>query len=567
MITVPEAAWEQRLKRALAGGASHDHVLLIVEGTAGTGKSRLVRRILAFPESRAVSQLVVAFSSSGDLLVRKQARPGIAGAGADAPAGRGGAESASWAPAHGNGPSDQWETLVAADVPELLIAEDVHHADPSTQVLLHRLLERPPARFACVLTYRPEELAEPGLVLRAAGGYPAEFTVLRLVLEPMAVQQVQDLVARALGEERCPPELAARLHERSGGVAQVVVDLVRLLQDMDGGREWYSAKDVDAAGVPARLSELVMARTVALAEQHRPIVWAAAVLDEAASASALAEVAGLSAGRAREALLAALAGAALQESGEDRYGFAVPLAASAVYRSLPGPIRREFHDRAAKVLARRQPVPWARVARHRRDAGRLRGWLQAVELATDQCIELGEYRAAIRLLEETLAAPATPADARARLAPILADIAVVRLRSEQTVAVLRQIVDDRELPAGIRGEVRLDLGLLLANQLGRTAQAWTELRRAVDELRERPALAARAMAALALPYHWSATSLAENVSWIERAEAAAAESGDAVMQTAVAANRAALLMEVGDPDAWRLVGELPRNSDVVGGRQ
>jgi DNA-binding CsgD family transcriptional regulator len=552
VIKVPEAAWEQRLKRALAAGASHEPVLLVVEGAAGTGKSRLVRRILAFPEFRAVSQVVVSFSSNGDLLVRRD-RP----------------ESTSGASEQASSPSDQLDMLMRAKAkaPELLIVEDVHHADRSSQVLLRRLLEQPPGRFACVMTYRPEELAEPGLLLRAPGGYPAEFTVLRHVLEPLDVQQVQDLMGRALGEERCPPELAARVHERSGGVAQVVVDQIRLLQDMDCGRDWYSAKDVDAAGVPVRLSELVIARTAALAPRHRPIVWAAAVLDEAVSASVLAEVAGLSAGSAREALLAALAGAALQELGEDRYGFAVPLAASAVYRALPGPIRQEFHRRAAKALVRRQPVPWVRVARHRRSAGQTRGWLQAVEHATGQCAELGEYQEAIGLLEETLAAPATPAEARARLAPILADIAVVRLRSEQTVKVLRQIVDDRELPPGIRGEVRLDLGLLLANQLGRTAEAWAQLRRAVDELRERPALAARAMAALALPYHWSATPLAENVSWIERAEVAAAESQDAVMQTAVAANRAALLMEVGDPGAWRLVDELPWDSDVLECRQ
>jgi DNA-binding CsgD family transcriptional regulator/tetratricopeptide (TPR) repeat protein len=572
VITVPEPAWELRLKRALAAGASPEPVLLIVQGAAGTGKSRLVRRILAFPESRAVSQVIVSFSSNGDLVVRKQARrPGTAAPDASASSGGDRPGWTSGAPAgapQASDPSGQWEMLVGSEVPELLIAEDVHHADGPALALLHRLLEQPPARFACVLTYRPEELAEPGLVLRTAGGYPAELTVLHLVLEPLDLQQVQDLVAQALGEERCPPELAARLHERSGGVAQVVVDLVRLLQDMGGGgREWYGAKDVDSAGIPVRLSEMVLARTAALAERHRPIVWAAAVLDEAVSAAELAEVAGLSAGSAREALLAALAGAALQEPVEDRYGFAVPLAALAVYRALLGPIRQELHRRAAKVLVRRQPVPWVRVAGHRRNAGQTRGWLHAVEMATRQCAELGEYQAAIGLLEETLASPATPAEARARLAPVLADTAVVRLRSDQTVEVLRQIVGDRELPMGIRGEVRLDLGLLLANQLGRTAQAWAELRRAVDELRERPALAARAMAALALPYHWSAVSLAENVSWIERAEVAAAESGDVVMQTAVAANRAAMLMEVGDPDAWRLVDQLPRDSDILACRQ
>ncbi len=52
----------------------------------------------------------------------------------------------------------------------------------------------------------------------------------------------------------------------------------------------------------------------------------------------------------------------------------------------------------------------------------------------------------------------------------------------------------------MRGELRLDLGLMLCNQMGRFPEGWRVLETAAAELREvRPGLAARAMAALLTP--------------------------------------------------------------------
>jgi hypothetical protein len=106
--------------------------------------------------------------------------------------------------------------------------------------------------------------------------YPAEPAVLRHRVEPWTREQVGQAVAEAVGELGTP-EAVERLHQRSGGVARVVVDVPAALR---GTGQRYTAAEVDNAGVPVRLADLALSRTAALREEHRWAVWAAAVLEE-----------------------------------------------------------------------------------------------------------------------------------------------------------------------------------------------------------------------------------------------------------------------------------------------
>ncbi|WP_051854978.1 helix-turn-helix transcriptional regulator [Streptomyces sp. NRRL B-1347] len=558
MVTQGEEFWIGRIRRSLTEKDAGP-VLVLVAGAAGTGKSRLLRRLAGLPEAHGVVT--------------------------------------SWRCDRGQLPD------VVADAPALLLVDDVHAADEEALARVRDVLEHPDARMAVVVTYRPEELAQPGLPFGAEPlRYPDDLVVLRHRVRPWDAGQVAEAASEALGEG-CAPQAVARLHELSGGVAQVVVDLLAVLRDSAGQR--CTAADVDAAGVPVRLAELTLHRTHALPGPARRVVWAAAVLGEPASGADLLTVAGLAArttaapedthaghqareghqghdshqgrgghhghdrhhGHARHhghdgegALTAALERAALLEDAEHRYALPVPLAAAAVLETIPGPVRQELHGRAAALLQRRHPVPWAALARHRRAGGEMRAWLRAVERAAQQFAAEGRHQEAIALLEDTLASPLVAKAARARLAPVLAASAVVALRSDQTVEVLTQIVQDEDLPQAVRGEMRLDLGLLLCNQVGRSTHGWAELERSAAELREeRPELAARAMSALAMPY-WPGNSLDVHLAWMRDAEQASAASGDEVVRTAVAANRAGLALSYGNPEGWQLLEALPFDS-------
>jgi DNA-binding CsgD family transcriptional regulator len=511
-----EAVLRGRLASVLAPEAPGRPLLLLIEGAAGTGKSRLLRRLTA------TLPTTVHRAAPGDPL-----------------------------PDAG---------------PVLLVAEDIHRATAHDTAALRTRLAAPPAHLACVLTYRPEELPTPGLVLGPDTEFPAPLTVVRHVLGPLDVTAVRRMAEEALGADRCTAALVDGLHRACGGVAQTLADLLDGLAASAPPAGQPLSADLGRLQAPPRLAALVVRRTEAVPAEHRRMVFAAAVLGEPSSSRDLAAVAGLTGAAGHDALVAALRAAALQERGDGRYGLPSPLAADAVRRAAPGPTREALHRAAARLLAGRQPVDWELVASHRRRGGDQRGWLHAVERAAQRYEDRGEQQRAVRLLESALATGPVPEQARSRLALLLARCAVVGLRSDETLKVLRHIVADRGLPCGVRGEIRLDLGLLQYNQMGQAIEGRAELTRAVRELEDRPVPLARAMSALAVPYG-PGPSFAENVAWIERAVTVADESDDPVVQAAVAANQVSVLLSIGDPAGWALVERLPRDSDLVGCRQ
>ncbi|WP_258054507.1 LuxR family transcriptional regulator [Streptomyces sp. Ru71] len=513
------------MRRTLDGEDTRP-VLVLVEGPAGHGKSHLVRCLTTAPWAAGTAHEV-------------------------------------WTCADGEPPAPP-----AGDRPLLLVAEDLHRAGQRDLAWLRAVLEGARQGLAAVVTYRPEELPEPGLPLGTPPPhYPSRLSVRRHRLEPWTADEVRRYAGQALGR-RCTPEAVARLYERSAGVPQVVADLVEALHDSPG-QQWFTPADVDAAGVPVRLADLVRSRTAALPEHHRPVVWAAAVLERPATDTDLLTVAALAPHEGRDALGAALATGLLAETGDGHYRLVCPLAARALQQVLPGPLRKDLHGRAADVLAARQPASWPELARHRRAAGRVRSWLRAVEQAARQAHALGEsarYQQAIGLLEEAMASPAVSPQARARLAPVLARSAVDGLRSDQTVEALQRVVRDDTLPAAVRGEIRLDLGLLLVNQVG-GQDGRSVLEQAAAELREeRPALAARAMCALSSP-RWPGTGADAHEKWLRAADRAAADSGDPAASAAVAAARVTLATMRGDPRGWALLDALPTTSTDVQARR
>ncbi|WP_037773227.1 AAA family ATPase, partial [Streptomyces pristinaespiralis] len=227
MVTWSDETAGRWSERVLGGPSADEAALLLVEGPAGTGKTRLAARLVDGAAARSIRSVTVSFSSSGATVVSRP-RPGTS----ERPPG-------SAPPSPADLPGALAPLLERGDR-FLLVAEDVHRADGPALELLRRLLDRPPARLAAVVTYRPEELPEPGLALGRGAHFPSSLAVSRLRLGPLDAQQVRELVEEGLGPSRCPSDLVTRVQERSGGVPQVVADVVRLLCESGDGRERYS---------------------------------------------------------------------------------------------------------------------------------------------------------------------------------------------------------------------------------------------------------------------------------------------------------------------------------------
>lgn len=574
---------------ALLDAVTHPPAVALVEGEAGIGKTRLITEALAHPSVRGRRILLGSchplrepfpYGPVFDLLRRLEGQvpaglnpvcgalrpylPEIADRLPPAP------EPLQDLRARQHRLFRAVRALLDALGDAVVVVEDLHWADDGTRDLLRFLVDDPPQRLSVVLSYRREDLPGAGLPLGRAYRHPPGTTAVLIPLRPLDVHAVRSLFASLSGRLGTPADFAAELHRRTAGIPFVLEEVIRALPAglqeqgyrVDSGRE-----ALDGMEVPTLLREATADRMAGLSPAAADAVRAAAVLQVPAGEELIAAVLGDAEGTAcgaaiREALLA---GALYECEGEgDRYGFRHALAQQAVYTGVSGPDRRRLHRQAMRALAAEDPPPLVQLAHHARQAGDLTAWQRYAEAAAASAREMGDLALAVQILEELLSDARLGRPEWARIAVELSRDAVVGLTYRRVVRLLGRVVQDPHMPDGLRGEIRLNLGLLLYNQAGDYAEGRVAVELAVEELRDRPALAARGMAALAFP-SWDEHPFEVCERWISRAEEYAAREPDAAVRTAVRGNRLALRMGAGHPaareEAERLMAETSAGTD------
>lgn len=453
--------------------------------------------------------------------------------------------------------------------PALLVVEDLHWADDATRQLVECTAARPPGELSLVVSLRDDEESAAATRLRALAAHPPPgASGIQVRVPVLAPDEVAALAAALLGDERAPPELVAYLTEHAGGIPFVVEELLLALMqhgDLRRGPDGWSLDRLVEPEVPSAVRFALLERLDRLPVAVRHVVQAAAVLGVPAADGVLAAVAGLDEEQAAEALSTAHRAALLEEADEGRSRFRHALAGQAVYEAIPAPRRRQLHVRAARALHAIEPPALSQLAYHYHRAHRRAEWLRWGELAADGAAEVGDDAAACGLLQQLLATPGLAPAASSRLAVKLGPAALHALGHREAASVLRGVIDGSQLPATTRGELRLSLALLL-DQAGDPSRSFAELRRAVEELHDRPDLRARAMSALAIP-NVAEVPIAEHLEWSARAAAAVVGSADPALVTAVLANRAAVLLDAGEA-SWREVADaLPQHADTNGERR
>ena len=497
-------------------------------------------------------------------------------------------------------------TEVARAVPLVLIIDDLHWADEPSLLAGQFVAERlPSAGILLVGTYRDVE-AGPALREMARG---AQLLSLR-GLDQAGIGELMARVHRASGGEAISEEVARAVWQRTGGNPFFARELTRLLPADRGA----------APGIPEGVRDILARRLELLSTECRTLLGYAALLGSPFEADVLAQLHGGSHGRTVDLLEQASAHRiVLRLPGPAaHYRFVHDLFRETVAHSLGGAEREGHHLALARVLIDRaahgRPVPAARIAEQLCAAGlpaapdAVRFALRAAAEATSQlayedaCDHLERARAAAESSEDVQASDhlevlirlgdASHAAGRADASreALLAGSMLARHVGDP-VATARCALGLHRLGvrAGFQDPATTALLDEAAAALPESALSWRaqvlaaivrhrhhhRLRQDAlgTELAERALALARAhgdpgvLATCLLAAHdaaWSPASAAARLPIVEEMLDAADQAGDADLRAQAAQLRAAILLELGDPEGPAALTAYCREAEQLG---
>ncbi|EWT01750.1 hypothetical protein N865_07620 [Intrasporangium oryzae NRRL B-24470] len=330
---------------------------LLIEGEAGIGKTRLVQAV----EAQARASQVTVFHGQAhpferthpfglvvgalDLRMRSSDARRAAVASLLARDG-GGAE-------HGAGDLqyrvvEEVVDLVeasCAEHPVLLVAEDVHWADPASLSAISAVVRRMPfSPVLVVVTVRPSPLsAEVARLLEDLASAGAR----TLRLAPLLPDDVVALAALQIGGP--PGPALTTLLDKAGGNPLWARALLRSLADEGMLVRAGDSVEATSSELPTSLSDLVVRRLRELPPTTLELLQVTAVLGDAVRVRDLVAVARRPPAQVAE-MLADAFDAQLLDEADDRVVFRHQLVHGAIYRRIPAPTRRVLHREAAVAL-------------------------------------------------------------------------------------------------------------------------------------------------------------------------------------------------------------------------
>jgi DNA-binding NarL/FixJ family response regulator len=349
-VSVPELIGRRGelavLDAALADAEAGSGRLVLVEGDAGVGKTRVVQEFADRAAGHGATVLSggclqleadIPYAPFEEALGALPDRSALFGDGADRAAGF----------------RQVADTIAGAGRPVVLVLEDLHWADASTRdlfVFLQRALRHTPVLQ--IGTHRSGEVGGDHPV----AGMVAELGRLphteRLLLPPLDPTETTALARGLLGVE-------------PGG------EMVKVLLTRAEGNPFFTEELIAAwparGEVPQTVREVVITRLARLTEGARQLSRLASVIGRTVSHDLLAELAALSEVDIGGSVRDLIHHGQLVTAG-DGYAFRHALIREAIYADLLPGERRAAHARVARLLAAR-PTPVAELAHHWDAAG------------------------------------------------------------------------------------------------------------------------------------------------------------------------------------------------------
>lgn len=243
-------------------------------------------------------------------------------------------------------------TVVAAERPVLLIAEDLHWADASTLDLLRFLADRLGSqRLLALATFRTDELQRNHPLRPFLAEAERLTTVERMELAHLTRLEVADQINGILGR-RPPDDLVDRVFDRSDGNPFFVEELL--------------AADVIGNAQSLTLVEVLGVRIRAMSADARAMIKVCAAIGRQADHRLLARVAGLPDEQLMRGLREAVEHNLLipaDGAGDGTFAFRHALVQELAYTELLPPERVALHASIAAALEETQ-APAAEIAHH-----------------------------------------------------------------------------------------------------------------------------------------------------------------------------------------------------------
>ena len=462
-----------RLQAVLADTPRGKGQILLIEGLAGIGKTRLLQEAGAIASSRGFAVLA---ARGGELerdfgfgIVRQLLEPVLARAGPrereellSGAAGlaepvfsdTGEATAAIGDPVNAVLHGLYWLIANLSErVPVLLAIDDYHWADGPSQ------------RFLIYLARRLEGLAVAVALTMRTGDPPTEPELLRAislearppVLRPDALSEgtVDAIVRERLGAG-ADARLCRACHAATAGNPFLLIELLREL-----AADSRPLDEIDPATVKRLASQRIAAAILLRVGRLQPaaagLCRAVAVLGESAMPDVAAELAGLE--RSAAITIAdSLVEAAVFQAGRP-LRFLHPIVRAAIYGEIPSGLRSEMHGRAARLIEARNAAPES-VAMHllATDPAEDQPAIGVLRRAAAAALSRGAPETASRYLRRAVAEPAA-SEHRAELRLELG-AAATRAGEPGGVALMREAFELAE-----RQPERAAAGLQLATAL------------------------------------------------------------------------------------------------------
>lgn len=585
-LSVPRFVGREREVAALGSALGRPPAVVLIDGEAGIGKTRLLREFLA---SQAEDGRRVLVGACPELRVPytlgavvDAVRDGVAGVSGLRLSGLGGALRPlfpEWAADLPPAPEPLEDATAARhrlfrafievfgrlDV-SVLALEDVHWADEATVEFLLFLVSRRPLPVSVVVTYRREEVPPESLLLRLSSRLPADAHLARLTLHPLGVDETGAFVSSMLAGEHVSAEFAAFLHERTDGVPLAVEESVRLMHDRadlvrrDGG---WARRRLDSIEVPPTIRDAMLERVGRLRPDTRTVLYAVSVLSGPADYATLQAVTGLPEDRFTAQAADALGCGLLHEAAPGQWSFRHSLACHAVYEAIPAQERRAMHLRAGHALEEGPLPPVAQLARHFRLAGEAEAACRYTEQAADLSTQSGDVATSALLLHSLVATVALPVEPLVRL---VRKIQFQSLPGSDPHSTIIDALQSALLIPALTPEqealVRFQIGRVLM-VAGEMEPGRLEILRAISHLAPDSLDAARARILLALPLG-STRPASEHLRWLQEAPAQAPSIAPHERMR-LSVERAFALLMLGEEAGWDAARQIP--DDVANPRE